>query len=378
MGSGIRPVGVAERRARLAARHHLAPRAGTVNWRGSGHHRAARHRPGVGLPVGLGPHRGRSRGHRARAVRRTHPDTDARDAADGVRGARCPGAGDPGGLYRPDRRADAAGPGPAGGGVRHRRGRGELAQGGGRGHGAGAGRPRQRHRRRARPGRAAAARPDRLRRGQELRRPGERHHQAAHAAVGRGPHRARPPARRVDLQPVHLDRRAGPAPAAGGRRPGRAGPPLAARVRPRPAGRPAVVDRLDGRAGQAGAGSAGDRRGRPGRHPGRHAGGRRGRAAGRRAVGGAAARPGPHRDGLARPGLVRRRARPRVVRPVREHRPHGLVGGPDRRRLGAPQGRRDRGPAARGRRGGGRGGHRRRGAAPARLDRGRPNGTRRP
>ena len=28
MGSGIRPVGVAERRARLAARHHLAPRAG--------------------------------------------------------------------------------------------------------------------------------------------------------------------------------------------------------------------------------------------------------------------------------------------------------------------------------------------------------------
>ena len=31
MGSGIRPVGVAERRARLAARHHLAPRAGTVN-----------------------------------------------------------------------------------------------------------------------------------------------------------------------------------------------------------------------------------------------------------------------------------------------------------------------------------------------------------
>src|SRR5258705_13925117 len=30
MGSGIRPVGVAERRARLAARHHLAPRAATV------------------------------------------------------------------------------------------------------------------------------------------------------------------------------------------------------------------------------------------------------------------------------------------------------------------------------------------------------------
>ena len=124
---------------------------------------------------------------------------------------------DPGRLHRPDRRADAAGPGPAGGGVRYRRGRGELAQGGGRGHGARAGRPRQRDRRRTRPGRAAAARPDRLRRGQELRRPGERHHQAAHAAVGRGPHRARPPARRVDLQPVHLVRRAGSAPAAGRR-----------------------------------------------------------------------------------------------------------------------------------------------------------------
>ena len=30
MRSGSRPVGVAERRARLAARHHLAPRAATV------------------------------------------------------------------------------------------------------------------------------------------------------------------------------------------------------------------------------------------------------------------------------------------------------------------------------------------------------------
>src|SRR5690349_23252659 len=30
MGSAIRPVGVAERRARLAARHHLAPRAAAV------------------------------------------------------------------------------------------------------------------------------------------------------------------------------------------------------------------------------------------------------------------------------------------------------------------------------------------------------------
>ena len=30
MGSGIRPVGVAERRARLAARHHLAVRPATV------------------------------------------------------------------------------------------------------------------------------------------------------------------------------------------------------------------------------------------------------------------------------------------------------------------------------------------------------------
>src|SRR5215470_4695357 len=30
MGSAIRPVGVAERRARLAARHHLAPRAASL------------------------------------------------------------------------------------------------------------------------------------------------------------------------------------------------------------------------------------------------------------------------------------------------------------------------------------------------------------
>ena len=91
--------------------------------------------------------------------------------------------------------------------------------------------------------------------------------------------------------------------------------------------------------------------------------------AGRRAMGSAAARARPHRDGLARPGLVRRRARPRAVRPVRQHRPDDLVGRPDRRRLGAPQGRRDRGPAARGRRDGGLGGHRRRGPAPERVDR---------
>ena len=62
------------------------------------------------------------------------------------------------------------------------------------------------------PGRAPAAHPDRLRRGQPLRRGGEPHHPAAHAAVRRRAHRARPPARRMDLQPVHLVRR---------RRPGR-------------------------------------------------------------------------------------------------------------------------------------------------------------
>ena len=50
-----------------------------------------------------------------------------------------------------------------------------------------------------------------------------------------------------------------------------------------------------------------------------------------------------------------------VVRPVREHRPDRLVGRPDRGRLGAAPGRRDRGPAARGRRRRGRGGDGRRG-----------------
>ena len=66
-----------------------------------------------------------------------------------------------------------------------------------------------------------------------------------------------------------------------------------------------------------------------------------------RAVGGAAARSGPQRHGLAGEILVRRRPRGRPVRPVGEHRPDGLVGRPDRGRLGPARGRRDRGPAAR-------------------------------
>ena len=83
----------------------------------------------------------------------------------------------------------------------------------------------------------------------------------------------------------------------------------------------------------------------------------------RRALGGAAARAGPHRHGLARAGLVRGRAHRGLVRPVRQHRPDGLVGRPDRGRLGAAQGRGDRGPAARGRRGRSRGRDNRRGRA---------------
>ena len=60
VGGGIRPVGVAERRG-AAGHQRQAPGARPQPWkrRGRGHHRAARHRPGLGLPVRLGPHRGR-------------------------------------------------------------------------------------------------------------------------------------------------------------------------------------------------------------------------------------------------------------------------------------------------------------------------------
>ena len=83
---------------------------------------------------------------------------------------------------------------------------------------------------------------------------------------------------------------------------------LAVRVRSRPRLRPAVVDRPDRRPGQAGAGPAGCGRGRCGRRAGHHAHRRPGRprrATGRRTVGGAAARPGSNGHGLARAGLVR-------------------------------------------------------------------------
>ena len=64
----------------------------------------------------------------------------------------------------------------------------------------------------------------------------------------------------------------------------------------------------------------------------------------RGAVGRAAARAGLHPDGLAAAGLVPRPARPAAVRPGGQHRPDGLVGRPDRGRLGPAPRRRDRLP----------------------------------
>src|SRR5579872_6569345 len=81
----------------------------------------------------------------------------------------------------------------------------------------------------------------------------------------------------MDLQPVHLVRRSGPNGPAGRRGPHRTGPPMAVRVRSRRRLRPAVVDRPDRRAGQAGAGRAGRDRGRSARRAGHHAGRRRAR-----------------------------------------------------------------------------------------------------
>ena len=96
--------------------------------------------------------------------------------------------------------------------------------------------------------------------------------QPAHVAVRRGADRARPPARRVDLQPVHLVRGpgAGAALTAADARAELARRWLSA-VRPGSGLRPAVVDRLGGRAGQAGAGPARARRGGPARRAGHHA-----------------------------------------------------------------------------------------------------------
>ena len=295
MGSGIRPVSVAERRARLAVRHHLAERARTVTdavadiialhgTDPASVYLSAWARTGLGRPGG----------HRARVVRRVLAGADARHAPDRVRGARRPRPGDPGRLHRPDRgtAAQAAHAGRAGCG--HRPGRGDLAQGGGGGHRARAGRARLRDRYRASRIRAAAAHADPGRRGQSLRRRGEPDEQAAHPAVRRGADRSRPPARRLDLHPVRLVRRAGPGGSDRGRRAGRAGPPVAAGVRPGAGLRPAVVDGLDRRAGQAGARPARGHRGGSRRRAGHH-------AHRRRACPRAGARHGPAGSAAARP-----------------------------------------------------------------------------
>ena len=68
------------------------------------------------------------------------------------------------------------------------------------------------------------------------------------------------------------------------------------------------------------------------------------------AVGGAAARPRPDGDGLDGTGVVRRAARRRAVRPLRQHRADGVVVRAHRRRLGPAARRRGGGAAARGRR----------------------------
>ena len=310
MGHGIRTVSVAERRGRLAVRHHLAPGERAVT-------AAAAVADIVGLHGSDPASVYLAAWARTREVDKSAIEHALYEERSLVRmlGMRRTvfvvpaesGAGDPGRLHRPGRGAPAAAAGPAGGSVGHRRRRGELAQGSRGGHGAGAGRARRRDRRGTRPGRAAAAGADHLRRDQSLRRPGQRHDAPAHVAVRRRADRARPPARRVDLQPVHLVRGPGAGPAVRCGRPRRAGPPLAVRLRPGSRVRPAVVDRPDGRAGQAGAGPARAGRGRPARRARGHARRRPARPGCARtaALGGAAARPGPHRHGLARARLVR-------------------------------------------------------------------------
>ena len=275
MAGGIKTVSVAERRARLAVRHHLAPASGPVPWP----RRWRRHRSRCTAPIprrctclpGPVPTR-RQSGNRARAVRGALADADARHAPDGVRRARCSRAGHPVSLYRPDRRAAAPPAHPGRRGSGYRPGRRDLAQGRGRGHGPGTGRARLGNRRGTGQGRTAAAHADHRRGGQPLRRGGEPDQPAAHVAVRRGTDRAWPPARRVDLHPVHLVRCSGTNGPAGRRRPGRTGPAVAGRVRPGPAVRPAVVDRLDRGPGPAGGELAGPHRGGPRRHARRAAG----------------------------------------------------------------------------------------------------------
>jgi hypothetical protein len=133
-----------------------------------------------------------------------------------------------------------------------------------------------------------------------------------HPARGRRAHRARPAPRLVDVEPIPLGshRRL----AARGRDSprhrdgaGRAGPAVAGGVRARHARRSPVVDRVD----QDRAPGRGRRRrrgrGRPRRRLRLRAARRHRARAGDRALGGAPAGARPHRHGLDRPGLLRRR-----------------------------------------------------------------------
>ena len=123
---------------------------------------------------------------------------------------------------------------------------------------------------------------------------------------------------------------------------------------------------LDQDAGPAGTDRAETSRSGPGRRAGHRPARRPGAAAGRRTVGGAAARAGFHPDGLAAAGLVPGRARVPAVRPERQRWPDAVVGRPDRRRLGPGPGQADRLPLPGGRRLGRGGGGGRRGAAAGR------------
>ena len=138
-------IGVAQRRARLGVRHHLAPtRAGAGRGdRDPRPARPARHRPGHGLPVGLGPgDRSPGAGAGEGALRRPGADPDARHAPDDLRAAGRARAGRAGRLHPGDR-----GPGAAQDRAVPGRGRGHRRPGALAGPGRGGD-----------PGRAAAAR----------------------------------------------------------------------------------------------------------------------------------------------------------------------------------------------------------------------------
>jgi hypothetical protein len=116
-------------------------------------------------------------------------------------------------------------------------------------------------------------------------------------------------------------------------------------------GGPALVGRLDGRSDPRRAGGRGHGRDRRRAAPGRRRGLSRGGA-----VGGAASRARSHDDGLEGARVVPRRPPRAPVRPQRQRVPDRVVGGTDRRRLGAGARRGDPHAPAGGRRGRGRGG----------------------